>query len=765
MIPTIVLAVLIVAGAVAYLWWRHRDRLIRLVLWLPVRLVYRIRVFGRSRIPASGPVLLVCNHVSFVDAFFVFMSQSRPVRFLVWAPYTRVPGLRLLLRLARVIPIDGTAGPRAIIQALREASAALGNGEVVCIFAEGSITRTGFLLPFTRGFEQIVKRSPAPIVPVYLDRVWGSIFSYQGGRFLWKWPRKFPYPVTIAFGEPMPSTATAFDVRQAVQKLSADCAILDSKYRLPVHRQLVRMAARHPFRPCLVDPTNKGRIFRYGEFVAGAWILARHFRNELGDDAMVGLWLPPSAGGAFANVALALLGKTSVNLNYTASAEVVQSAIRQCRIRHVITARLFTAKIKLDPGPGVELIHLEDFRPRISQWERVRAFLTIVALPAFVLDRWVMRLADHKPGDLATVIFSSGSTGDPKGVMLTHDNIAANVESTVQAIDPRPSDRLLGVLPLFHSFGYTVTIWVPLMAGASLIFHPDPRQSKEIGDLCRTYRCTMFLLTPTLLRFCLRRCGTDDFRSLRILIGGAEKLSQGLADEFKEKFGILPLEGYGCTELSPVAAANVPDWEYGGVPQIGTRRGTIGQPLPGVAARIVDPETLQPRPPNEEGMLLMYGANVMKGYLGKPEATTQAIKDGWYITGDIARCDEDGFLTITDRLARFSKIAGEMVPHQKIEDEIHNILSTSERVCVVTSLPDERRGEKLVVLHTPLNGINRHRLWEELGDRGLPNLWVPDERDFVEIAEMPVLGTGKIDLRRAREIAREQLKREVVSRQ
>jgi acyl-[acyl-carrier-protein]-phospholipid O-acyltransferase/long-chain-fatty-acid--[acyl-carrier-protein] ligase len=296
---------------------------------------------------------------------------------------------------------------------------------------------------------------------------------------------------------------------------------------------------------------------------------------------------------------------------------------------------------------------------------------------------------------------------------------------------------------------------VPLQVGAALIFHPDPRQAKEIGELCRKYGGTIFLTTPTLLRFCLKRCEPDDFKTLRIFMVGAEKLPTTLAQEFKAKFGVLPLEGYGCTELSPVAAANVPDWEEGGVRQIGNKPGTIGQPVPGVAATIVDPETLEPLPPGREGMLLIYGGNVMKGYFGRPEATREIIRAGWYITGDIARYDEDGFLTITDRLARFSKIGGEMVPHQKIEDELHKILGTNERVCVVTSIPDERRGERLVVLHTPLNGMNLHHLVERLTEQGLPNLWIPSERDFKQIPEMPVLGSGKVDLKRVKEMAQE----------
>jgi acyl-[acyl-carrier-protein]-phospholipid O-acyltransferase/long-chain-fatty-acid--[acyl-carrier-protein] ligase len=236
---------------------------------------------------------------------------------------------------------------------------------------------------------------------------------------------------------------------------------------------------------------------------------------------------------------------------------------------------------------------------------------------------------------------------------------------------------------------------------------------------------------------------------------GAEKLPQALAQDFHTKFGVLPLEGYGCTELSPAAAANVPDWEHGGIRQTGNRPGTIGQPLPGMAARIVHPDTQEPLPAGQEGVLLVYGANVMQGYLGRPEHTLEVIRDGWYVTGDIARYDEDGFLTITDRLSRFSKIGGEMVPHQKVEDQLHEILGTADRHFVVTAVPDEGKGERLVVLHLPLNGTSTRQLWQQLSGRGLPNLWVPRERDFFTIAELPVLGTGKVDLKKVKELALE----------
>jgi acyl-[acyl-carrier-protein]-phospholipid O-acyltransferase/long-chain-fatty-acid--[acyl-carrier-protein] ligase len=434
---------------------------------------------------------------------------------------------------------------------------------------------------------------------------------------------------------------------------------------------------------------------------------------------------------------------------------VVQSAARQCAMKHVITSKRFTQRVNLDAGEGVESIFLEDLMGEITGWQKTRAFLSILLSPRFVLERWVLGLGKHRAGDLLSVIFSSGSTGDPKGVMLTHSNISANAESIIQAMEPRPKDRILAVLPFFHSFGYTVTLWVPLQVGASVVYHADPRQSREIGQLCREHKCTIFLATPTFLRLCMRRCEAEDFKSLRFLWCGAEKLPTTLAKEFEGKFGVLPMEGYGCTELSPCAAVNVPDRDLDGFRQIGNKPGTIGQPLPGVAARIVDPDTFAPLRPGIEGLLLVYGANVMMGYLGREQATREVLRDGWYVTGDMARMDEDGFITLTGRLSRFSKIGGEMVPHEKVEEELHAILGVTERLVVVTAVPDEGKGERLVVLHV---GIEVSQVCQQLSGRGLPNLWVPRERDFYHIPEVPLLGAGKIDLKRCQEIAAEKAK-------
>ena len=622
-------------------------------------------------------------------------------------------------------------------------------------FRGGGITRTGFLLPFHRGLEQIVKRSPRPIIPVYLDHVWGSVFSFQRGRFFWKWPKSVPYQVYVSFGKPIPPDTPAWEVRRAIQLLSAESAVRRSEKRIPVHRQFVRVACRHPFRTCLIDPNNKQKpVLRYAEALAGVKLLLQCLKPKLGDDHWIGLWLPPTAAGALANLVVSFLGKTSVNLNYSASPDVVNSAIRQSGIRKIITSKLFVSKVPIDPGPDVELIYLEDMRKEIKPRQRLFAYLSVLLVPGSIQERYILGLNKHTTSDLATVIFSSGSTGEPKGVMLTHGNVAANAESMIQAIDLRPSDRVVAILPFFHSFGYTVTLWGPLQVGASVVLYPNPLQPKEIGALVREYKGTIFLSTPTFLRNFLRKCEPDDFRSLRLLVCGAEKLPQALAKEFEDRFGVQPYEGYGCTECSPVVSSNVPDFETDGLKQTGNKPGTIGQALPGIATKVVDRTRREELPPNNEGLLLVYGANIMKGYLNREDLTQTKMHDGWYITGDLATMDEDGFISITGREERFAKVGGEMVPLEKIEEELHHVLETNDRLLAVTAIPDERKGERIAVLHLQLD-VEVDKLRQGLIDRGLPNLYIPGSRDFYQVTDLPVLGSGKLDIKKCRQQAEE----------
>jgi acyl-[acyl-carrier-protein]-phospholipid O-acyltransferase / long-chain-fatty-acid--[acyl-carrier-protein] ligase len=370
--------------------------------------------------------------------------------------------------------------------------------------------------------------------------------------------------------------------------------------------------------------------------------------------------------------------------------------------------------------------------------------------------------------DLAAVIFSSGSTGDPKGVMLSHYNIGSNVEQVEQVFGFNRHDRMLGILPFFHSFGFMGTLWLPAALGIGVVYHPNPLDGKTIGPLVHDFNVTFLLATPTLLQIYMRSCTPEQFGGLRVVITGAEKLPDRLAIAFEERFGIHPLEGYGCTECAPCVAANKLDFRSAGYYQVGAKRGKIGHPLPGVSVRIVDPATMMPVPPGQSGLMLVQGPNVMQGYLGLPEKTSEvlvcdaiggissapAAGGKWYITGDIATIDEDGFLQITDRLSRFSKIGGEMVPHGKVEETLHDAVEATEQTFVVTGVKDDKKGERLIVLHK-LSDDKLRACLEKLAQSDLPNLWKPRADHFVRVEAFPYLGTGKLDLRGIRKMAEE----------
>jgi acyl-[acyl-carrier-protein]-phospholipid O-acyltransferase/long-chain-fatty-acid--[acyl-carrier-protein] ligase len=337
--------------------------------------------------------------------------------------------------------------------------------------------------------------------------------------------------------------------------------------------------------------------------------------------------------------------------------------------------------------------------------------------------------------------------------MLTHRNILANVDSIGQVYQLKANDVLVGVLPFFHSFGFTGTIWFPAITGFAAVYHPNPMDAKTIGELTGRYRATLIISTPTFCSSYIRKCEPEQFKTLRYAIVGAERLREPIAIAFKEKFGIDLLEGYGCTEMAPVVAVNVPDVEHGPERQRGTRAGSVGHPLPGIAAKIVDQVTGEGPLFGQEGLLLVKGPNRMLGYLGDPEKTAEVVRDGWYVTGDIAMIDDAGFIQITDRLSRFSKIAGEMVPHMRVEEQIQSLIS-EHTTAVVTGVPDQTKGERLVAFYTDPN-VTAQQLWERLCQTDLPRLWLPKREDLHLTESIPTLGTGKIDLRGVRQLALE----------
>ncbi len=734
--------------AAFYVLWLLPDALLRFGLWLLTRTLYKVRVVGRENIPEKGGALFVCNHVSFVDALFLIASTDRPVRFMMFAGNYELPYVKPFARILGVIPISSSQRPRDLLKSLHSARDAVRAGEVVCIFAEGQITRIGQLLPFRRGMEQIMKDVEAPIVPVALDGVWGSIFSFEKRRFVWKWPRRIPYPITVSFGPPMPPGATALEVRQVVQELLASAWPHRREYMRPLPRAFVRSARRHPFRFAMAD--SQSSKVSFSAALVKTIFLARRLRPVWGGQKMVGLLLPPSVPGALVNFAAMLLGKVPVNLNYTLTAESLASCIRQCDIKIVLTSRAFLEKVKLTVP--CELVFLEECAARPRAGEKLAALLMAWTLPGRWLERALGRGKKVELDDLATVIFSSGSTGEPKGVMLSHYNIVSNIEQMEQVFSLDGQDRFLGVLPFFHSFGFTGTLCLPAVLGVGAVYHVNPLDAKTIGQLVCDYKVTFLLATPTFLQLYMRGCAPEQFGSVRVVAVSAEKLPERLASAFEEQFGVRPFEAYGCTECSPAVAVNTHDFRSAGFHQVGIKRGRIGHPLPGISVRIVDAETRQPVPLGQSGLMLVRGPNVMQGYLGRAEKTAEVLSDGWYVTGDIAAVDEDGFLQITDRLSRFSKIGGEMVPHIRVEEKLHELAGATEQCFVVTGVPDEKKGERLVVLHK-LAEAKWAEVSAKLPQLDLPNLWKPRADQFYYVEALPMLGTGKLDLRMIRQLA------------
>jgi acyl-[acyl-carrier-protein]-phospholipid O-acyltransferase/long-chain-fatty-acid--[acyl-carrier-protein] ligase len=336
--------------------------------------------------------------------------------------------------------------------------------------------------------------------------------------------------------------------------------------------------------------------------------------------------------------------------------------------------------------------------------------------------------------------------------MLSHYNLVANAQQLGQAFALDFLRRILGVLPFFHSFGFTGTLCMPVVHGVGVVYHPNPLDGRRIGELVESHRITCLVATPTFLQLYMRSCEPEQFGCLQLIMVGAEKMPDRLALACEDRFGIRPLEAYGCTECAPAVTVNTPDFRGPGLRQVGAKRGSIGHPLPGVSVRIVDPASGDLLPPNQPGLLLVRGPNVMMGYLNRPELTAEVLQDGWYHTGDIAAVDEDGFLIITDRLSRFSKIGGEMVPHIKVEEHLHELAGLQDHAFSVASVADEKRGERLVVLHTVDDSVLATVL-EKLATSPLPNLWKPRRDQFYRIEQFPVLGSGKLNLRALRELA------------
>ena len=739
--------------------------------WLKIS--YRLREYGTDNIPREGAALLVGNHFTFLDALILYCASKRSIRFVADTNFLPKKSRLANYVIRKTGVIQFVPGDRKTgVQMIRTAQAALQAGELVAIFAEGALTRDGQVRAFKKGYLALLKKTPnAPIIPFGIAGFFGSRFAYAKSKGYKDRPT---YRPIVSFGKPF-SVAEARSkgwsddhislcLLHIVQELCVDA----QDYRKHPENVYLLTPARTAIRGCrkygkdrLLLADSTGKETNGTRTLLEILVLRRVCHRLLGEDKYVGAILPTSVAAVLVNVALGFDRRIPVNLNYTFTNEVLNHCLHRVGIKRVLTSSQLLKKLpklKID----AELLILEELaKTEIRTSDKVIAFLQSL-LPTFILER-LLGLTSEKLTDINTVVFTSGSTGMPKGTILTNANVTANCQSFVQSAMPEKDDSLYGTLPFFHSFGYTVTLWFPLMQSHRCVFHYNPLDYKMVGETARKYKPTLFISTPTFMRTYARKCKSDDFASIDFPVAGAEKVSKELYAAWKEKFGRDINEGYGTTELSPVLCHNIPAHRAPDNITPYHIEGSIGYPDPNFVAKVVDMETDEELPPNEPGMLLVKGNSVTPGYFKDPENTAKIFKDGWYVTGDVARIDENNFIYITGRESRISKIGGEMAPHGLIEERLSEGLkailaerepatnSTNEEdenyQMVVTAVPDAKKGEKLVVLYVDLP-VAPEEICKKVADLELlPPLWIPSTINFHKVEEIPVLGTGKLDLK------------------
>lgn len=519
-------------------------------------------------------------------------------------------------------------------------------------------------------------------------------------------------------------------------------------------RQLIAGMKKFP-KAKILDGLDNSEL-PFAKLLAAAIALSKVVKAST-DKPRVGVVLPPGKGVFLANLAVILAGKVPVNINFTAGHNAIKSSMKQADLDRYVTADPFVRKMSSFPWPANrDMIFIERTLPGLKS--KIATWLILCKiLPASVIAN-MLKLPEQGGHDEALLLFTSGSSGDPKGVVLSHRNLLANVSQFGARLDLDPGHAILGCLPLFHSFGCTVTMWWPLLEGLDVVTYPSPLDASKLSPLIHKHDVSLLVSTPTFLRGYMRRVKKEEMAGLKYVVSGAEKLPPKFAEAFREKFGLEILEGYGLTETSPVSNVNLPDPTSTDCPVISAaRRGSVGQNMPGLAIRITDPDSGETLPPDTEGMITFRGANIFEGYLNNRAKTEEVLQDGWFKTGDVGHMDADGFLHIGGRISRFSKIGGEMVPHETVENHIataFQLESEDERKIAVVGIPDDAKGEQLVLLSTVASEAIKQEIIQlryALIDMGIPTLWIP--KKIARVEEIPTLASGKLDIKKCEQIA------------
>ncbi|MCC7528229.1 MAG: AMP-binding protein [Candidatus Melainabacteria bacterium] len=553
---------------------------------------------------------------------------------------------------------------------------------------------------------------------------------------------------------------------------------LPSRPQLPYQWRSLPHAFLHQARMqphALAVCDSLGARLTYEQLLIKSLALANLLATSLNSSPCVGILLPPSAGAVIANLATAFLGRVSVNLNCANGQKSLDAYVSKCGLKHIITAKAFLKRVNLEPK--CDLIFIESAQEDADLLTKIKSWAEAEFIPESLLgplmpglsSRHRISLSDFgltagkgsnppssKIDEPATIIFTAGSTSDPKGVVLSHGNILSNINAIRAQGQIKPGEIVLGVIPFFHSFGLTMTLWAPLCLGETVVFHYDPFDARRIGELAELFKATCLICTPTMIGNYIRRCGPEPFGTIRNCILGGEKLKRQQMLSLKEHLSITPVEGYGLAETAPVVACNVPNHVTLPDGRIieGTKVGTVGLPVPGTQVRIVDQDGKGLVPAGSRGLIQVKGPQVMLGYLNQPAETARAVKDGWFNTGDIGFLDEEGFLTITGRMSQFSKIAGEMVSHMAVEEEILRIAGLCAGDIFVTAIPDDGRGERLAVIYCNVDRTPEE-IVGELKKSDMPKLWIPNAHDFIKVPALPVMPNGKLNLCKLKEIARD----------
>ena len=526
----------------------------------------------------------------------------------------------------------------------------------------------------------------------------------------------------------------------------------------PIHVAWLKQAKQAKTAFAVAD--IEGIEISHKRFLTGVLLFAKKIKIY-SPEQNVGLLLPSSGGGAIASMAILSLGKTLVNLNFTAGKKALQSAVEQAEVKHIYTSRKFIDKM-YEKGDdlssfftGIELLFLEDIKEEISTLARLGTLLGAILMPVGLIRKCFFK--EVSMNDTAAILFSSGSEDSPKGVELSHSNIAANAKQAAIELGAVSSDVIMSTLPTFHAFGFAITTLMPLAEGIPIVCHPDPKDVATIASGIEKYTGTILVGTPTFLRMYAisKKVSVESLQSLRLVVAGAEKLRSEVREAFESKFNKPVYEGYGTTETSPGASVNLPDIKDNDseTVKLRNRPGTVGRAFSGTEFRIVDPDSLDPIPTGEDGLILIGGPQIMKGYLKMPEKTAEAIEIiddyRWYRTGDKGHLDEDGFLTIVDRYSRFAKIGGEMISLTTVEEEILDACNDKDLEIAATCLPDQIKGEKIVLLAT--TDLNKDELKKILTEANINPLYHPAKVLIVE--EIPKLGSGKTDFSATKKIA------------